>query len=158
FTVTVQQATDSSSPVGLVNIFDNGSSIAIAGLSPSGSGTAQATSTTAVLTGGAHNITATFVPDDPNAFSGSTKAQFSEQVNQAPTTTTVSGPNTSTFGQSVTLTATVATTDSFAGAPTGTVDFTDVGFGSLGSKTLDGSGQATLSISTLSVGTHSIIA
>jgi hypothetical protein len=57
--------------------------------------------------------------------------------------------------QQVTLTATVSSTT--PGPPTGTVNFFDNGI-SLGTKTLDPSGQATLTTSSLSAGQDSIVA
>ncbi len=72
------------------------------------------------------------------------------------TTTTIlsSSSNPSTFGQSVSLTATV--TSPAAGIISGTVTFQD-GTTALGSPPLS-SGQATLSTSALAAGTHSISA
>jgi hypothetical protein len=76
-------------------------------------------------------------------------------IAQAPAKTTLTaGSGTSIFGTSVTLTATVASTTT--GTPGGTVNFYD------GSTLLNatpaslGGGIATLTISTLSVGAHSI--
>jgi hypothetical protein len=71
------------------------------------------------------------------------------------TTTVVSSVNPSTFGQSVTFTATVTPT-SGSGTPTGTVTFLD-GTSTLGTGTLS-SGQATFSTSSLAVGNHVITA
>lgn len=72
-----------------------------------------------------------------------------------PTTTTVTTDNSpSTYGQSVTFTATVS---AGTGVPTGTVTFRD-GATVLGSRTLDGSGVATLTANSLTVGTHTITA
>jgi hypothetical protein len=72
----------------------------------------------------------------------------------APTSTSViSSSNPSTFGQSVTFTATVTAT---SGTPTGMVTFKD-GTTTLGMGTLSG-GKATFTTSTLPVGTHSITA
>ncbi len=69
-------------------------------------------------------------------------------------TTTLVGAGTSAYGQLVTLTA----TDSGAvGTPTGSVTFMD-GSTVLGIVPLNGSGQAVLSTSTLSVGSHPIVA
>jgi autotransporter-associated beta strand protein len=73
----------------------------------------------------------------------------------ATTTAVVSGNNPSTFNSSVTFTATVTSTSS--GAPSGTVTFFD-GATALGTGSVNGSGQATLSISSLSLGGHSITA
>ena len=69
------------------------------------------------------------------------------------TTTSGSSPNPSTFGQSVTFTATLT---SGAGTPTGNVTFKD-GAATLGTGTLS-SGVATFITSTLGVGIHSITA
>ena len=75
----------------------------------------------------------------------------------APTTTALtSSSNPSNFGQSVTFTAT-ATSEGFQVTPTGTVTFFD-GSTNLGVSNLNASAQATLSTSTLTVGTHSITA
>ncbi len=82
-------------------------------------------------------------------------------VNKASTTTTVtSGTNPSTYGQSVTFTATVA--PQYSGTPTGTVSFYDGGSsctspGTLlaGAVELSG-GQASTSSSSLSAATHTI--
>ena len=57
----------------------------------------------------------------------------------------------------MTFTATVTATPPGAGTPTGTVTFRD-GATSLGRATLNGGGQATLSTSTLAVGSRTITA
>jgi hypothetical protein len=76
--------------------------------------------------------------------------------NATPTTTTlVSSLNPSTFGQSVTFTATVTPTG--GGTPTGTVTFTADGSNVLGTISLSG-GQAALGTSALAAGSHSIVA
>jgi hypothetical protein len=79
-------------------------------------------------------------------------------INNAPTVTTtslVSSLNPSNFHQFVRFTVTV--TPEGRGTPTGTVNFFD-GKTSLGQAALNSSGIATLSTSTLGVGTHSITA
>src|SRR5205823_2240064 len=77
-------------------------------------------------------------------------------VKPATTTTLVSSPNPSVFGQLVTLTATVT---GIAGVPppTGSVLFKD-GAVTLGAMTLNTSATATLTTSTLAVGIHSLTA
>ncbi len=76
-------------------------------------------------------------------------------VNQATTTTALtSDVNPSTLGQTVTFTATVT---SAGGTPTGAVNFKE-GASTLGSGTLNGSGVATFSTSTLAGGSHDITA
>ncbi|HUA14746.1 MAG TPA: FG-GAP-like repeat-containing protein [Verrucomicrobiae bacterium] len=70
------------------------------------------------------------------------------------TTAVSSSSNPSSFGQSVTFTATV--TPQSAGTPTGTVTFSD-GSTQLGQSTVS-DGAATLSTSALAIGSHSITA
>ena len=76
------------------------------------------------------------------------------------TTVVASSANPSTYGNSVTFTATV-TRSSGSNTPSGAVDFQDGGV-SMGTGTLTdiggGQAQATLSISTLDAGTHTITA
>lgn len=76
----------------------------------------------------------------------------------AATTTTVSPLTTPpVFGQSATLTATVAPTTTGLGTPTGTVEFLLNGT-NLGAGTLNASGVATFATKTLSTGSNSITA
>ena len=101
------------------------------------------------LAGGTHSITAQYGGD--TNYSGSVSTAVSQVVN--PTTSTVtltSLPNPSTFGTSVTLTATVT-----SGA-TGSVTFHEGGT-TLGTGTIT-IGIATLAIRSLAGGTHSITA
>jgi hypothetical protein len=75
---------------------------------------------------------------------------------KSPTTTSlVSLPNPSVFGQSVTMTASV--TSPLSGTPTGTVTFFD-GPTSLGSASLNISAIASLSTSALTFGSHTLTA
>jgi len=69
--------------------------------------------------------------------------------------TVVSSANPSSFGQAVTFTATVNAVSPGSGTPTGTVTFYD-GSTTLGSATLGGTGAASFTTSSLSVGSHSI--
>jgi hypothetical protein len=73
-----------------------------------------------------------------------------------PTTTTLSSaPNPSTFGQSVTFTATVT---SGAGVPAGTVTFTEGATVWASGVTVDGAGHAAFSTTALAVGSHVLTA
>jgi hypothetical protein len=74
---------------------------------------------------------------------------------QQTTTSVTSSQNPSNYGQAVTFTATV--TAQYGGAPTGTVSFYD-GTTNIGNSNLNNSGVATLTTSTLAVGTHSMTA
>src|SRR5439155_97659 len=73
------------------------------------------------------------------------------------TTGLTSSVQPSVFGQPVTFTATMAAKSPGAGTPTGTVTFKD-GSSTLGTGTLNSSGQAMFTTSTLAVGPHSITA
>ena len=145
FSATVSAA--SGTPTGTVT-FMNGT--AVLGSATLAGGVA--TSTTTTLAVGTESITAVY---GGNAtFSGSTSAVLSQVVSRAPSTVALtSALNPSTYGQSVTFTATVSAS---SGYPTGTVTFKN-GTAVLGSATLAG-GVATFTTTTLAVGTGSIIA
>jgi uncharacterized protein (TIGR03437 family) len=135
---------------GMLTFRDNGSPIGDGALS--GSGTA---SVTATLGAGPHSITASYSGDTFN--SGATSAPLFLTVRANSTTTLVSSLNPATPGAALTLTATVAAS-SGAAAPTGAVTFTD-GAATLGSATLNGTGQAVLTVAAgLTAGDHSIVA
>jgi hypothetical protein len=108
---------------------------------------------------GDHTVTAKYLSGDIN-FITSTSAPITQQVNKAATTVTVqSSAAPSVFGQPVTFTATVAVQSPGAGAPSGSITFTD-GTTVLGAVPVNsGTGfQATLTTSTLSVSQHVIVA
>jgi hypothetical protein len=144
--VTFTATVTGSSPTGTVT-FKDGSTVLG---SPSLSG-GIATFTTSSLTVGPHSITAAYSGDLNNGTS--TATTLTQNVNDLVSTTTglISSLNPSAFGQSVTFTATVT-----GSSPTGTVTFKD-GLTVLGSPTLSG-GTATFTISSLTVGPHSISA
>jgi len=109
--------------------------------------------TTAKLPAGSNIITVVY-PGDANN-NGGTSAPFNQFVVAATTTTVTSSPSPSVYGQTVVFTATIA---SSIGAPADgeTVTFKQ-GANILGSGLLSG-GTATLSISTLAVGTKMVTA
>src|SRR6266516_3324899 len=151
FTATVAVvAPGAGSPSGTVTFLDGATTL--------GTGTLSggiATFTTSALAVGSHSITASYGGD--TNFNGSTSAVLTQTVNKANTTTgVVSSLNPSTFGQSVTFTATVAVVAPGAVSPSGTVTFLD-GATTLGTGTLSG-GTATFTTSTLAAGSHSITA
>ena len=149
FTATVSST--SGTPTGTVTFFDGATNIGTGTLSGN-----TATFATSTLTTGSHSITATYNGNASYAASTSTPA-LTQVVNAAPpattTTSITSSLNPSTFGQSVTFTATVTTA---SGTPTGTVTFFD-GATNIGSGTLSGN-TATFSTSTFATGSHSITA
>jgi Bacterial Ig-like domain (group 3)/MBG domain (YGX type)/Kelch motif len=110
-------------------------------------------STTAGLLPNTYNFTVTATGNGCNQ-SGSASTSATLVVVKPSTTTLTSSANPSAFGQSTTLTATVTGS---GGTPTGTVTFKD-GVTTLGTGTLNGSGVATLSASTLAAGSHQITA
>lgn len=152
FTASVSPvATSSLIPTGTVTFSAQGTTLGAATL---GSGTAVFN--TSGLPVGTHSITAAYGGD--NNFAPSTSTVLAQVVNQAGTTTSLSAsPNPSSFGQSVTLTAVVGVAAPGFGTPTGTVTFLD-GTTALGTGTLNSAGNATLSTSTLSSGSHSLTA
>jgi hypothetical protein len=100
---------------------------------------------------GRYAITATI--SGPSATKYSVTVQTGTlEITPAATATTLTATTAAT---EVTFSATVTTT---AGTPVGTVAFYDGGATLLGTSSLDSSGTATLSVSTLAPGTHSIAA
>ncbi len=144
FTATVASA--AGTPSGSVTFADGPTTIGTATLV---NGTAALT--TATLGTGTHAITATYNGD--TNFTPSTSTPLSQVVKTAASTTSISSDaNPSTSGDAVTITASVASTI----APTGSVTFTD-GATVLGTPGLV-SGQASITVSTLGVGSHPITA
>jgi hypothetical protein len=153
FTATVSSS--NAAPTGSVTFMDGGTVIGSATLSSGGGLSSTATLTTATLPGGTDSITVVYAGSAN--FGGAISPALNEIVNAASTTATVaSSGSTSIYGQSVNLTATVS---SGFTAPTGSVVFLD-GTTTIGTATLAASGGvsgvATLSISSLPVGTDPI--
>jgi Bacterial Ig-like domain (group 3) len=135
-------------PAGNISLFDGNTNIATTTLDSNGS----ASFSTSSLSVGTHSITVHYAGDATHSPSTSGPA-LTEIVNRAASSTAVSGGGTASFfGNPVTFNATVTST---VGTPTGTVSLLD-GSNSVASATLDGSGHASFSISTLTVGTHTI--
>jgi len=133
-------------------------------------GTVPATANAAVFSTsnlliGAHSIKACFtsaiIPPNIQNFVNSCSTPLLETISLPPSvdptvTVLTSSLNPSVVGQSVTFTATAATTGAFIGVPTGSVNFYDGG-NSIGSGILT-NGVATLTTSTLAAGLHQITA
>ena len=157
--VTFTASVTGVSPTGTVNFTDGGNTITGCGaIALSGSGnTRTAQCSSSALTAGTHSIAAAYGGGAGNSPSSSTA--LSQVVNKTTSTTAiVSSKNPSTFGASVSFTATVAGI-----APTGSVNFKDGGSSIAGCSAvaLAGSGNsrtATCTSSTLAVATHSIVA
>ncbi|MBF0554787.1 MAG: Ig-like domain repeat protein, partial [Nitrospirae bacterium] len=145
--VTFTATVTGTSPTGTVTFMDGTKTLGTASLSGSG----QAAYSTSSLSVGTHSITAAYGGDTNN--SSSTSAALNQAINAITTATTlVSSLNPSTYGTSVTFTATVTGT-----SPTGTVTFKD-GTTTLGTASLNSSGQASYSTSSLAAGSHLITA
>jgi hypothetical protein len=142
----------SGTPTGSVNFMDGTTVIGTAPLGASG----VATLTLNSLAPGDHVLEAVYTGDTNFAGSASL-SPINQTVTTANTTTTLTTSATPALaGTPVTLTAAVASTTS--GTPTGTVEFVQVDpntgadLAFLGAGTLDASGHATLTLSTLPLG------
>ena len=139
-------------PTGTVEFFDGATDLGSGTLVNAGT----ATFTTSTLSVGSHSITAVYGGDTD--FLGGTSNVLTQSVNSAATTTTlVSSLDPSVFGQSVSLTATVAVVAPGTGVPTGSVEFFD-GSTLVDTETLVDSGTVTFSTSSLTAGIHSTTA
>jgi hypothetical protein len=142
----------SGMPSGTVSFNDGDAIVGTAALDGGG----KASLTLSSLAVGSHGIKASY-PGDGN-FLASTSPAAAQAVNKSPTTATLTtSPNLSVFGQVVTLSVSVVASGGGSGVPSGTVTFQD-GARTLGLAILDGSGKASLTLSSLSVGSHSITA
>ncbi len=142
FTVRVSGTTGAATPTGSVQLTSDGASLGTASLTD---GLATLVATT--LEVGSHTIVASYSGDSTYAAATATLVQV---VSKSATSISLSAdPQATVFGQPVTLTAQT-------GVSSGTVKFLD-GDAALSSAQV-ASGTATLVVSTLPVGTHSLTA
>ena len=154
FTVTVTSA--GTVPTGQITLFDGTTVLGTSNLQSGG----VANFSISTLTGGQHDISASYVGDSNNT--AGTSAVLVETVTDiiAPTKLTLnSSVNSVIAGTPLTLTGTVALVNpgSSNAAFTGSVTFSD-GSVILGAGSVSAAGIATLTSSTLSIGQHSITA
>jgi len=110
---------------------------------------------TLALDAGSHAIAASYPGDGGFLGGAGSRLHVVGQASTGTTLTTSGSP--STYGQAVTLTATVRPVSPGAGSPTGTVTFTD-GATTLGSVAVGAGGVATWTTSTLDVGLRALAA
>lgn len=151
FTATVNAVPAGAGiPTGMVTFQDGATVIGQVPLNSSG----VASITRSNLIPGSHSIVATYVSDTVfAASSGSTNLV----VENGTATTLTSSSNPSSFGQFVTLTATVTPSGGAPGIPTGSVAFKD-GATLLGTVQLGANGKASFGTSALSIGSHTLTA
>ena len=152
-TVTFTAAVTSNTtgvPTGTVT-FMNGT-ILLSTVTLNGSGVA---SLSVALPLGSNSVTAAY-SGDGNFNTSTSTPPVTELVQKATTTVTLLAPSAANLKQSVTFTATVAVGP--LGTPTGTVAFMDGGTTQVGSSSLNASGVAMFSTSTLAAGTNNITA
>jgi hypothetical protein len=158
FTATVSQAAGVVSiPTGTVQFLVDGANFG-APVSLAGGSTATSPALASSTIGlGNHTVQAVYNGDANYAPSSSTTETFRVRNPLLPTTTTaLAAPSTAVSGQTVTLSADV-TRGSGTDPVTGSVAFAD-GSHQLGVATVDDAGHATLDVSTLAVGSHSVVA
>ena len=153
-TLTLTAADQSGTPTGTVIFYDGPT--ALATLTLNSAGVAQWSTQT--FTVGTHQLSAQYSGDSANA-AGSSNTVV-EQIAQANTVTVLaSNSSNPILGTALTLTATVVS--NVGPAPTGSVQFTDgsgAGASVLGSATLSATGTASITVTTLAPGAHSIVA
>jgi hypothetical protein len=136
---------------GQVIFLDGTTTLGMATLDPTG----HAAFTSSTLAVGTHPIRVAFPGSvDFNSVTSATLNQVILPVSIQSSIALASSVDPSTFGQTVTFTATVTAPGA---TPTGTVTFLD-GTATIGTGTLNSTGVATLAISTLAVGSHPITA
>ena len=152
-------ASPTSSPSGIVAFTEGASILSNQTLAPGTGNTAVATYSTSALAPGVHSITATFSPSQ--RFDGDSQTVQVSVIGNSTCGTLVSSANPGTLGQPITFTGSVVNTCGRLSPPTGSVYFSD-GTKLLGAVPLAGisatASAASLSTSSLSLGTHSITA
>jgi hypothetical protein len=153
FVATVQTASGGPA-TGTVTFYDGTTAIGTAAVTNNGAQHNVALLTFAGFLGGTHTITAAYGGDANDT--ASTSSALTQTINSASASVTVgANPNPASFGQTVTLTATV--TPSVSGdLASGTVTFLD-GTSSLGSASLSNN-VAQISVGNFAIGSHSITA
>jgi hypothetical protein len=142
FLATTTGVTGAANPTGNYNV-DDGTVMLIQGVGGSFS--------ISSLRVGSHSITATYVGDANYAAASSPAVSVTVSAASTATALTAS-PTAAVFGDAVVLSAGVT---AGGGTPSSTVNFTANG-SAIGSATLDGTGHATLTTTSLPVGTDSI--
>ena len=137
---------ESTMPTGFVSFVDGSTVLATVALDATGHASALLTPGV-----GSHSIMAVYSGD--SSFGRSTSNAVAQVVNPEPTTLALTGAGSST----ITFTATLSFPDNESIRPTGTVTFLD-GSTVLGIASVDATGRAFFSTSTLSAGSHSITA
>jgi alpha-tubulin suppressor-like RCC1 family protein len=148
-TLTSTVSSAAGLPIGNVSFYDGGTLINSVALNANGQATLSAS-----LGAGAHNLTAAY--GGSGNFAVSNSATVVESVGIASTATSLtSSPNPSIQGQAVNFVATV--TGQFGGPVAGTVTFTEGANKLLGTASVV-NGSATLLLSSLGVGSHTVTA
>ena len=148
-TLSVAITGNGPNPTGTVTFLDRANVLGSATIGTTG----IATLTLATLSVGSHNLSATYAGDAEN--NGSASAPLVQTVTLAKTSAVlISSLNPAPQGGTVVLTATITGN---GGTPGGTIQFFD-GPVSVGNAPLDRTGIATLTTSTLAIGTHPITA
>jgi hypothetical protein len=152
-----QDNSDGWVPTGTITFYDGGTVIGTGTLNTSGQASITL-SGAASLIAGSHSLTVQYGGD--SEFNTATSAAVIHTVTRAESSQVVavsitSNPNPATYGDAVTVTFHI--TSSVGILPTGSVTFTD-GATSLGTVTIDGSGNGSLFIPLFAAGTHSITA
>lgn len=151
FTASVTSA-NGPAPTGSVQFTDGRVSLGSSALGSSG----VATFSTNSLAPGTHTIAAVYGGNTDDA--GSTSVTVTQTVQQVGTVTTLSADkNPVSAGSTVSLTALVTIAGNGPVPLTGTVRFSE-GSTTYGSMSVDGTGHATLALSTLAAGSHSLVA
>jgi hypothetical protein len=150
---TAGAAGTTGTPTGTVTFLDGTTTLGTGTLS-----SGKATYTTTALSAGAHNITAAYQGD--TTFSASTSSAVGITVNApgtlSTTTSLTATPTSAATGTSIMLAALVSPTSGTT-VPTGTVTFND-GSTPIGSASVGSTGSASISTTTLALGTHTITA
>ncbi len=154
---------DTDTPTGTISFYDgsstNGTLLGQVMLGSGSNPPGQASLTVSSLSVASHTITMVY-SGDTEYQNGSTTVTNYVVSKDTTTTSLTSSLAPSTFGQSVTFTATVTNISPFPSSPSpvGTITFSIDGVAQSPNVTLNASGVATLTLNTLKIGSHTVLA
>jgi hypothetical protein len=153
FTATVNPAPGVLPPTGSVVFTVDGTAQSAVPVGGAGRATL-----TLGLTRGPHTVSAAYTSNNSNSFLSSSSAQITEQVGPAQAAIVLAPEgSTVTLGRPATFTATVGAAPS-AATPTGSVTFLVDGVAAATAVPLDAAGRAAFTISSLTLGSHTVAA
>jgi hypothetical protein len=157
FTASVVSSVPGSIPAGTISLIIDGIARASTSLDTSGQAIFMVTfdGSQPYLSEGSHSVYAKYIGNTNTAASDSSGSTITQVIGRASNTVLSASSGSPAYGQDLTFTATVSPAVAIALVPGGSVTFFVNGVNS-GTFTLDGAGQASITLTRPSAGTYSV--